>query len=369
MRASERGPRRVAVGSERLWRVQKRSSDARVDEDVSRSRTDPLESRLAAAPLALLAVLQERSGDAGWIRDFDAAMPRTPRTELSLSLAQARVDEGQPGPASDMEEERARMQRDGGDDTLDRLPAHRRPLVLPAGAYTVLPIVEAASLPPITLSNAATVDNEGPLTPFFVRLADIQPIGWLRSVVVDALRADNAAMSKMRSDPCFAFADDGSRCAWSEAINEGGVDSRTEHMDRLVRGWHQRGLFNDQLGGWRDEVRRRQRTCADVSGLRDMGAERRVDRPATRRQHLLLLRARRLLTLLLRNVRRPYDRFAAALAVRADCRRLHTRRRDGRDVDLGRATVQDEADLAQRARSDRRRRHRGQGLAARVGRA
>ena len=182
-------------------------------------------------------------------------MPPSPRVDLSLSLAQARVDD--PGPASDMEAERERMMRDGGDDTLDRLPAHRRPIVLPHGTFTVLPLTEASSLPPVTMTNAASVDSEGPLTPFYVRLADTQPIGWLRPAVVEALRADNAAMARYRSDPCFAFADNDSRCAFSDAINEGGVESRTEHMDRLARSWHQRGLFSDQLGGWRNEVRRR----------------------------------------------------------------------------------------------------------------
>ena len=234
-------------------------------------------------------------------------MPPSPRVDLSLSLAQARVDDGGAGPASDMEAERARMAAEGADDTLDRLPAHRQPLVLPHGTFSVLSIVEAASLPPITMGNAATVDSEGPLMPFFVRLADSQPIGWLRPVVVEALRADNTAMAKHRSNPCFAFAADDSRCAFSDATNEGGVESRSEHMDRLARIWHQRGLFADQLGGWRDEVCDSVTAQAEAAGVRDLGAERRVDGSAAWREHRLLLRARGVLALLLRDVRRPHD--------------------------------------------------------------
>ncbi|BGO98892.1 hypothetical protein NBRC10513v2_003294 [Rhodotorula toruloides] len=41
--------------------------------------------------------------------------------------------------------------------------------------------------------------------------------------------------------------------AFEEWVNEEGAEVRKEHMDRVVRGWKAKGMFEECLGGWRDE--------------------------------------------------------------------------------------------------------------------
>lgn len=97
----------------------------------------------------------------------------------------------------------------------------------------------------------------GALVPFYVDLKGPRlPIGYLRPAVVDALRKDNAKMAAMRMDQCFTIG--ATAVAFSDFVNEGGAELRSEHMDRLVRGWRHSGLFEDPLKGalelWRTYV-------------------------------------------------------------------------------------------------------------------
>ncbi|BGP07500.1 hypothetical protein JCM10049v2_003337 [Rhodotorula toruloides] len=41
--------------------------------------------------------------------------------------------------------------------------------------------------------------------------------------------------------------------AFEEWVNEEGAEVRKEHIDRVVRGWKAKGMFEECLGGWRDE--------------------------------------------------------------------------------------------------------------------
>ncbi|KAK4052547.1 hypothetical protein OIO90_004315 [Microbotryomycetes sp. JL221] len=41
--------------------------------------------------------------------------------------------------------------------------------------------------------------------------------------------------------------------SFQQWVNDEGQQSRTEHVDRVVRGWKMMGQFNDLLDGWRDE--------------------------------------------------------------------------------------------------------------------
>lgn len=143
----------------------------------------------------------------------------------------------------------------------------------------------AALLATLTLHEK---DAEEELVPFFVHEGDKKPIGFLRPPIVQALLKDNeTAVTKLKMEPCWkvlsytprqeassfsssppassaetASSSNGQQeneeYIWGFAINtwlnEEGKEGRTEHFDRLVRGWHQSGQFSEELKGWRGEL-------------------------------------------------------------------------------------------------------------------
>ncbi|KNE99706.1 hypothetical protein PSTG_06997 [Puccinia striiformis f. sp. tritici PST-78] len=89
-----------------------------------------------------------------------------------------------------------------------------------------------------------------------------QPIGFLRPIIIKALIDDNQNMLKINSRPCWKLSYpsvDQNECpsmvSFEDWINqaEDRIETRAEHLDRLIRGWKENGLFLDQLSGWRDE--------------------------------------------------------------------------------------------------------------------
>ncbi|MBW0555901.1 hypothetical protein O181_095616 [Austropuccinia psidii MF-1] len=102
-----------------------------------------------------------------------------------------------------------------------------------------------------------------------------QPIGYLRPCIINALFNDNQKMLEIKTKPCWKFlysihqnsnhpiisdTDHQSllspwAIAFEDWINdsENRLETRREHLDRLIRNWKQSGLFLDQLSGWRDE--------------------------------------------------------------------------------------------------------------------
>lgn len=72
--------------------------------------------------------------------------------------------------------------------------------------------------------------------------ADATSAGGLERAL-EGLRVDGAPSGE-EGTYAVGFAD------W---VNAEGADARGEHIDRVVRGWKQEGMFMDQLGGWRDE--------------------------------------------------------------------------------------------------------------------
>ena len=167
---------------------------------------------------------------------------KAPLAPIDVSLASA---EPAAGALSDLEDERKHLADQGIDETYDQLK--RRPLVLPSGHFSVLPLVESISLNPITLATCSPLG----LTPFYVGSQDQRPIGWLKASVVEAIEADNAKLMAIKVRPSFIVLE--GRVAFSDDCNEGGQEARTEHIDRLVRNWKEQQLFASELKGWRDE--------------------------------------------------------------------------------------------------------------------
>lgn len=212
----------------------------------------------------------------------------------------------------------------GGFRDDDEVEPLTKPLLLPSGHWTVLPAVEKCDncrlpQPPFT----ASVDNytrrvreaedsqQEFLVPFYVSKKDRQPIGFLRDKVVQALVEDNKKVEeKFRMQPCWEIlytvggggredasksksngdggaasndangSSDGthdsspssSKKIWAvsiaEWLNEEGRDARSEHMDRLVRGWHQQGLFPEELRG--QDSTRTNTTHSSIDTVRDL---------------------------------------------------------------------------------------------------
>lgn len=123
-------------------------------------------------------------------------------------------------------------------------------------------------------------EQDEELVPFFIHEGDKKPIGFLRPAVVQALLKDNETVSnKFKMEPCWkvlsyslqepatdkassstisSVTTSNGDLVWGICINnwlnEEGKEGRSEHFDRLVRGWHQAGLFNEELKGWREEL-------------------------------------------------------------------------------------------------------------------
>lgn len=124
-------------------------------------------------------------------------------------------------------------------------------------------------------------DADEELIPFFVHEGDKKPIGFLRPSIVQALLKDNeTAINKLKMEPCWKVLsytprpaststnsrgdntvennDNEEEVIWAicmnEWLNEEGKEGRSEHFDRLVRGWHQSNQFNEKLKGWREEL-------------------------------------------------------------------------------------------------------------------
>jgi hypothetical protein len=146
-----------------------------------------------------------------------------------------------------------------------------KPLLLPQGQWSLQNVIERCNngaLPdgpfsPAKLAYDKTLTDDW-LVPFFLQpLPDAStsghttPIGFLRRAVVDAMRADNDKMRSMRCDTCWRFYGEGED-TWAASF-EGwftDVDTReqllalrSEHMDRMVRGWKEAGLFPQTLQG------------------------------------------------------------------------------------------------------------------------
>lgn len=157
-------------------------------------------------------------------------------------------------------------------DTAEDVEPHIKPLGLPSGSWTLLPIIEKCdnavlpAWPPRSQSEQTDADAEDRLVPFFVEEQDTRPVGFLRPKVLQAMLDDNEAMTtKMKmAEPCWqvrtrtndakeAVAADGlhniESVAIAKWINDEGKETRSEHMDRLVRKWREQGLFSDELGG------------------------------------------------------------------------------------------------------------------------
>lgn len=115
-----------------------------------------------------------------------------------------------------------------------------KPLILPEGTWTLLPLIIKICIDPQELY------NDTKLLPFSLS-TDGAPIGYCKPIVVEALKKDNEKMASMKLDVCFEITD--KRVAFSDWVNEGGIERRDEHMDRLVRGWRHAGVFSDQLNG------------------------------------------------------------------------------------------------------------------------
>lgn len=135
------------------------------------------------------------------------------------------------------------------------------------------------------------LNAEEELVPFFVHEGDKKPIGFLRPAIVQALLKDNeTTVKKFKMEPCWkvlSYAprttvtptaktaasssnissstessrrkeDEEGEIIWAICINtwlnEEGKEGRTEHFDRLVRGWHQSNQFPEELNGWREEL-------------------------------------------------------------------------------------------------------------------
>jgi hypothetical protein len=150
------------------------------------------------------------------------------------------------------------------EDELAPIPA---PVSLPYPHYSLAPVLDRCDnvvlpLGPFT-PNACPVyalsttedkqyDDE-PLVPFFVEIGDARPVGFLRPVVVDALKTDNAKVKKSRMQECWKVLENDQGRVWAVAfedwLNEEGVTARQEHLDRLIRGWKEGGHFSSLLGG------------------------------------------------------------------------------------------------------------------------
>jgi hypothetical protein len=92
-----------------------------------------------------------------------------------------------------------------------------------------------------------------------------QPIGFLRPAILKALIQDNQHMNRIHSQACWKLfypieADEQEdlmadrwpvKVSFEDWINqaEDRIETRQEHLDRLIRGWKQNGLFLDQLSG------------------------------------------------------------------------------------------------------------------------
>ncbi|GAA5820170.1 hypothetical protein JCM10212_006493, partial [Sporobolomyces blumeae] len=70
----------------------------------------------------------------------------------------------------------------------------------------------------------------------------------LESLSLSNKTATTTTTTTSQGSPLGVFA-----VSFADWVNEGGPELRKEHMDRVVRGWKMKGMFKDQLGGWRDE--------------------------------------------------------------------------------------------------------------------
>lgn len=147
----------------------------------------------------------------------------------------------------------------------DEIQPDTPPLMLPAGVWSLLSVCTAldnAVLPQGPFGPAlhasrvaqAQEEKEELLLPFFVKSSDRKPVGFLRPRVVEALRDDNAHMTKMRSQPCWQVmkvpeSGDAWGIAFEDWLNDEGRETRSEHMDRVTRAWKQETRFPEELNG------------------------------------------------------------------------------------------------------------------------
>jgi hypothetical protein len=143
------------------------------------------------------------------------------------------------------------------------------PLLLPQGRWTLKSVVSRcnnAVLPEgpfsaVKLAYDKTLSDDW-LVPFFLLPLEnpdssglTLPIGFLKRQVVDALLEDNHKMDKIKCDRCWRIYGEKDE-TWAVSFEEWFTDTdtreelllrRTEHVDRLVRGWKEAGKFPDLL--------------------------------------------------------------------------------------------------------------------------
>lgn len=148
------------------------------------------------------------------------------------------------------------------------LTASVRPLQLPSGHQSLLPLVHSCSnlvlpynpcqseTPHIIASRnseGAIIDEEI-VVPLLISHDSLEkPVGYLRPQVVSALEDDHQKhlVSGSASPWDLRYSKDSTKSlkslAFAEWVNEGGKFTRTMHMERIVLDWHRRQMFKEVL--------------------------------------------------------------------------------------------------------------------------
>lgn len=148
--------------------------------------------------------------------------------------------------------------------------ASARPLRLPSGHQSLLPLVRSCSnliLPhnnpcqPETphcvmasRKSEGAISDEEIVVPFLISHdPSDKPVGYLRPQVVSAIEEDHQKhlISGSASPWDLRYSKDCPTCvkalAFADWVNEGGKFARTMHMERIVQDWQKREMFKDVL--------------------------------------------------------------------------------------------------------------------------
>ncbi|KAF8159529.1 hypothetical protein B0H34DRAFT_748229 [Crassisporium funariophilum] len=149
-----------------------------------------------------------------------------------------------------------------------------KPLRLSPGHYSLLPLVHYCNnliLPHTDWRSDAhhivgsrtpegDIYGEEPVAPFLISHSPQErPVGYVRPQVAAAIEDDHQKhfVSGSASPWDLRYTKDSPKrlksVAFAEWVNEGGLYTRTMHMDRIVSDWQKKQMFKDVMTGWSDE--------------------------------------------------------------------------------------------------------------------